>query len=140
MPESRTRRSDRSACLFVVSQEPPPTKLIEWPEDEAEAAALTAECRRIGAKYRALLASGFDVDRWQGATMRMLTAKCEYLKVHGDEGREVGGRPIFSDGYRRFILALVRGPGEGMPLAGLAWATGVPAEILSEWLRSEASP
>lgn len=140
MPESRTRSSDRSACLFIVSQEPPPTELIEWPEDEAEAAALTAECRRVGAKYRALLASGFDVDRWQGATLRMLTARGEYLKVHGDAVREVGGQAIYSDGYRRFTLALVRGPGEGMPLPGLAWATGVPVEILREWLRSEASP
>jgi hypothetical protein len=138
MPDRPPRKSDRSACLFVVSQEPPPTELIEWPEDEAEAAALMAECRKIGDEYRALLAAGHDEDRWQEATTKMMTAKCEYLKVHADAVRKVGDRLVYSDGYRRFMVALALGPGEGMTLAELAWATGVPAKILSEWL--EASP
>src|SRR5579862_1713112 len=103
MPERPRRKSDRSACLFVVSQEPPPTELIEWPEDEAEAAAILAECRIIGDQYRALLAAGHDEARWGEATTKMMTAKCEYLKAHADAVRKVGGRLVYSDGYRRFM-------------------------------------
>jgi hypothetical protein len=140
MPAKPRRNSDRSACLFVVSNEPPPTKLIEWPEDKAEAAAIRAKCRRIGKQYRALLAAGYDAERWDAATSKMLTAVCEYLRVHTDAIRDIAGQSVYSDGFRRFVLSLVRGPGEGMNLAELAWATSVPAGILKEWLKAETSP
>ena len=129
------RKPDRSAHLFVVAPEPPPpTKLIEWPEDEAEAAAITAQCRVIGKQYRALLAAGHDVARWDEAGTKMLRATLEYLKVHPDAISKVGGRCVYSEGYRRFLIALARGPGEGMTLAELAWFTDIPAKILNEWL------
>jgi hypothetical protein len=140
VPKRPHRKSDRSACLFVVSNEPPSTKLIEWPEYEAEAAALRAQARRIGDEYRALPAARHDDPRWCETTVRMLTAVIEYERVHADAHQSVGGKYSYSDGFRRFVMALVRGLGEGMNPAELAWATSVPVGILTEWLKSETPP
>lgn len=66
----------------------------------------------------------------------MLKARIEYERVHPDVGRVVGRQPVYSDDYRRFLVALARGPGEGMTLDELAYFLDVPAAMLNEWLSS----
>lgn len=113
-------------------------ELIEWPEDEAEAAAITAQCRRIGDEYRALLAAGHDPERWYNAKIRILTAVIEYMKVREPE-EIIDGQPVYTDHFRRFAIGLARGPGDGMTLAELASVICVPAPILGGWLNAEAT-
>ena len=138
MSDSSPRDSAPRRHLFVVPYGPLPD-LIEWPEDEFEAAALRAEAKRIGNEWRALRRTVRDESRWREATAKLLTAIRYYLETHADAMRDVDGSCVYSDDFRRFVLALVHGPGEGMSPAELAYATNVPQAILEDWLRSQTS-
>jgi hypothetical protein len=133
----------RRADLFVVPCGPlTDADLIEWPEDEAEAAAIMAQCKRVGDEYRAMEALVPDEALWDEASMKVLTAVRYYQESHVDAIRTRDGRRVFSDGYRRFVTALAGPgkPGEGMPLALLAWTVSVPQPVLEAWLNSQADP
>lgn len=134
MPAKRRKRTNRSSApLFAVSNDP--LELIEWPEDDAEAAALVAECHRIRDLMQAMKATGQD-RRNDATTMQMLTAVSEYLRVHPDGHRlHIDGGNVYSDDFRRFVLALARGPGAGMTPLELSFATGVPLDVLEPWRR-----
>lgn len=69
----------------------------------------------------------------------------EYLSRHPGACYDRGERRIYSDDFRRFVLALtqVGQPGEGLTLAQLSHATGVPPGTLKDWLnppRSDRRP
>jgi len=142
MSDSSSRKSTRRADLFSVPCGPLTDELIEWPEDEAEAAALTAMCKKIGDQYRAVRAAVPDEKRWFDASIKIMTAVRYYLEAHADAIREVGGHRVYSDDFRRFVLALASDgrPGDGMPLAELAFSAMVPLAVLQGWLASPTDP
>lgn len=131
----------RRADLFAVPSGPLPD-LIELPEDEAELAALRAQFKKVGDDLRAMEAAVPDHERWHDASLKILTAVRYYLETHADAVYAMDVRRTHSDGYRRFVTALAGPgrPGEGMPLAMLAWAAMVPQAVLAEWLNSQANP
>ncbi|HXG36392.1 MAG TPA: hypothetical protein VNL15_05435, partial [Dehalococcoidia bacterium] len=63
------------------------------------------------------------------ATMR---AARDYILAHPGAACCAGERARYSDGFRRFVVALAApgGPGEGLTSAQLADAAGVPPETL----------
>lgn len=121
-----------------VGPQTSPSGLIEWPKDKAAAAALVAAARQIGAELNALLPTVRDEAQWQSATVACLRAVIDYEDAHADARHYVGSRRSYSDDFRRFVLGLVGPgqPGEGMSIAALAYATDVPADVLTEWLDS----
>ena len=132
------RNPDRSPFLFVVADRPPlPTELIEWPEDPAAAAAIIAMCEKVSAQHRALEDQGHDYEAWQERTSAMLKAVLEYERAHPGE---LNGRGVYTDNYRRFILSLAHGLGQGMSLLKLSTATGVEEEVLDQWLSDAGEP
>ena len=145
MTESSAGNSTDRADLFAIpcGPLPPSDKLQEWPEDEAEAARLVAIGKRTGDKLRALLPAVRDMARWQEATVKVTTAIRYYLEAHEDAARDTdGGSVVYSDGFRRFVVALVEEgkPGEGMSLAEFSFATSVPEAVLKDWLNSRTGP
>lgn len=72
--------------------------------------------------------------------LAVAVATREYTFTHQGATARVKGRLIFSDGLLRFIASLAEpgGPAEGLTVAELARAGGVPQETLEEWLRSSA--
>ena len=95
-----------------------------------------AECHRIRDLMKAMKDTGQD-RRHEPATMQMLTAVNQYLRVYPDGQRILlDGRHVYSDGFRDFVLGLVQGPGAGMSPLELSFATGVPTEILEEWRKT----
>ncbi len=140
MCDSSPRKANRRADLFAVPYGPLP-ELIEWPTDPAEDAALRARLKETADELRAL-ESRPDHMRWQDASAKILLAIRYYLETHADAVRKVNGRTVYSDGFRRFVVALAAPgkPAEGMPPAELAYATIVPQAILEDWLGSESGP
>ena len=101
-----------------------------------------AEGKRIVAQMDALLSTVRDKPRWHDTMAKVLTAIRLYLETHADAIREVDGRVIYSDGYRRFVVALTMPgrPAEEMSSAELAYATHVPRATIEDWLNSETTP
>jgi len=111
--------------------------LIDWPDDPAEAAAIIAACEKISAQHATLEAQGHNYEAWQERTDAVRKALTEYERAHADEGI-VDGR--YTDDFRRFVLSLARGPGEGMSLLKLSTVTGIEEKILAKWLSDGGEP
>lgn len=68
---------------------------------------------------------------------QVFEAVIRYEAVHPGSARRSDG-PFKATGmFRRFVLGLTASgqPGHGMAIADLAWATGVPEDMLENWLR-----
>lgn len=142
MPEKPPRRSTaRVSTAARTGSRARRSKLIEWPENEAEAAAILAAARQVGDQLDALLPTVHDMGQWQGDTVACLRAVIDYQDEHPDAVRNVGGRLVYSQDFSYFILWLVSPgqPGEYMSMPELAYATCVPEEVLREWLDIDPS-
>ena len=120
--------------------------LEKFPETEEEVLALSGadreEAREYLGRLRELLPTIAEEPQRPPPTplIQVVQTVTEFLMTHPGSACQKGGRFKATGMFRRFILGLTAPgqPGEGMSAAELAYATGVPLEMLENWLRKAA--
>ena len=149
MPANQTFHPSILAALFLLGRE-----LIQWPDwpateeileltgsGRSQAYAMTARLREVLRTLAGRPGRPVSTPAPAESLLAVSLSIQDYLKHHPGSAYIERERHYYLDHFRRFIVGLVEAgqPGEGLSVAQLAQASGIPLGTLKSWFGQPTS-